>query len=86
MSTCMHVLDASEAEVGFTENGLSVSNVNLASLLPTFRTRTVLLDGCLTGAKEKLISSGKSRSALEPVATTGTTNFSRSVMQVSCTV
>ena len=59
---------------------------NLASRLPTFLTSNVFVEEYLTGQVEKLTWSGKSSKARAPMALTGTTNFSRSVMQISsCT-
>lgn len=48
-----------------------------------FLTKSILGVGYLTGQDEKLTASGKSRIALAPIAFTGTTNFSLSVIQIS---
>ena len=61
----------------------SVSKVNFASRFPMLRISSVLELGYLTAQVVKCTSSGKSRIALAPIAWTGTTNFSRSVWQIS---
>ena len=64
----------------YSVTDLGKSRLNLASAEPMFLMRIVLMDLCLTGADGKLILSGKSSSARAPMACTGMTNFSLSVM------
>lgn len=61
----------------------SVDSVNLASMFPMFLTRYVLEWAYLTGPGGKWMLSVKSKTALDPIALTGTTNFSLSVMHTS---
>jgi len=61
----------------------SADSVNLASLSPTLRTNKVFVDVCFTGQTSKLTLSGKSSIARDPIAVTGTINFSLSVMHTN---
>ncbi len=62
---------------------LHVLSWNLASQFPMFRTSRVLWDKHLTGQTWKCRLSGKSKMARGPIARIGTSNFSRSVTQMS---
>ena len=66
-------------KAGWIAKGATVDALNLHGFVPVFVSRTVVRDVALIGALGKCTTSGSVRWPREPVARTGTTNFSWSV-------
>lgn len=79
----IHIFYYITPHIGRPHTYLSVRNWKQAWRFPMFRTSNVFWELYFTGHTWKLNSSGKSNTARAPMAWIGTTNFSRSVIQIT---